>query len=254
VLVIAGPQTDYPAAVAGAIKAYVEGGGRLLAMFDDTLKIGHSQPPAENAELLKTISDWGITVNKDLVLDMSGVGQIFGLGPEIPLIIQYPAHAITSPLTRQPTAFPIPRSLSVNGGGKASIDKLIDTSDTAIAVTSIGGSGEVDTKNSKKAAQTIAAAGKFSNAPNGRFIVVGTSEWAENSMIGSRRLANADLFDNMVNWLSSDEDLISIRPRSPMEQSLNLTGQRLSTLFWLSVVMFPLAVLGAGLSAWWKRR
>ena len=81
VLVIAGPQTDYPAAVVNAIKAYVEGGGRLLVMLDNTLKIGHAQPPAENAELLKAIADWGVTVNKDLVLDLSGIGQIFGLGP-----------------------------------------------------------------------------------------------------------------------------------------------------------------------------
>ncbi len=253
VLVIAGPQTDYPAVVVNAIKTYVEGGGRALIMLDDPLKIGRNQAPAENAELVKLISEWGVTLNKDLVLDLGGVGQIFGLGPEIPLIISYPSHAITKPLTRMPTAFPISRSLTIGTNGKASIDKLIETTEDSVAVADVGPAGQVDTKKGTKGPLTIAAAGKFTGGP-GRFVVVGTSEWAVNSMVGSRRLANGDLLDNMINWLSSDEDLISIRPKSPAEQTLNLTGQRLSSLFWLSVVFFPLAVVGIGFSAWWKRR
>jgi ABC-type uncharacterized transport system involved in gliding motility auxiliary subunit len=84
--------------------------------------------------------------------------------------------------------------------------------------------------------------------------VAGTSAWAENSLLGSRRLANADLFGNMVNWLSSDEDLISIRPKAPSDRPLNMTSQRIGMLFWLSVVIFPLAVVGLGLGTWWKRR
>ena len=35
------------------------------------------------------LEGWGVTVNKDLVLDMSGVGQLFGLGPEFPLVTNY---------------------------------------------------------------------------------------------------------------------------------------------------------------------
>ena len=58
----------------------------------------------------------------------------------------------------------------------------------------------------------------------------------------------------MVNWLTSDEDLISIRPKTPEDRPLNITAQRLSMLFWLSVVIFPLAVVGFGLATWWKRR
>ncbi len=57
------------------------------------------------------LEDWGVTVNKDLVLDLSGVGQIFSLGPEVPMILQYESHPIVQPLTRVPTAFPLSRSL-----------------------------------------------------------------------------------------------------------------------------------------------
>lgn len=254
VVVAGGPQTDYPPAVVNGLKAYVEGGGRLLVMLDETLKLGHGQSPAENADLVKVLADWGVTVNKDLVLDLSGVGQLFGLGPEVPMIVQYASHAITQPLAGLPTAFPLTRSLDIKNGDKTTVEKLVATTEDSLSTTEIGPGGSVDEKKAKKGPFTIAAAGTYTGTPNGRFVVVGTSEWAENSLLGSRRLANSDLFGNMVNWLSSDEDLISIRPKAQADQPLNMTGQRPLLLFWLSVVIFPLGVVGFGLATWWKRR
>jgi len=254
VVVVGGPQTDYPPAVVNGLKAYVEGGGRALFMLDETLKLGRGQSPADNADLAKVLADWGVTVNKDLVLDLSGLGQLFGLGPEVPLIAQYASHVITQPLAGLPTAFPLTRSLDIKNGDKTTVEKLVATTDDSLAATEIGPGGAVDPKKGKKGPFTIAAAGTYNGATAGRFVVVGTSEWAENSLLGSRRLANGDLFGNMLNWLSSDEDMISIRPKAQADQPLNMTAQRLGMLFWLSVVIFPLAVVGFGLGTWWKRR
>ena len=39
---------------------------------------------------------------------------------------------------------------------------------------------------------------------------------------------NRDLFLNMMNWLTSDEDLISIRPKEPEDRPLNMTAQKLN--------------------------
>ncbi|MGA3096305.1 MAG: GldG family protein [Bryobacteraceae bacterium] len=255
VLVVAGPQTSYPPAVVNAIKAYVEGGGRALFMLDESLRIGRSEPPAENADLLKLLADWGVTVNKDLSLDLSGIGGIFGLGPEVPVVAQYESHPITQPLTRMFTAFPIARSLEVKNGDKTTVEKLIATTADSVAVTDIGAGGAIDPRKGKKGPLTLAAAGTYTGGTTkGRFIVVGTSLWAQNSVLGSRSLANRDLLANMVNWLNSDEDLISIRPKTTEDRPLNLTTQKLSMLFWLSVVIFPLAVVAFGLGTWWRRR
>ncbi len=106
-MVAGGPQTDYPPAVVNALKSYVEGGGRAMFMLDLTLKLGRGTPAAENPDLMKVLADWGVTVNKDLSLDLSGIGQLFGLGPEVPLIAEYQSHAITQPLGHVPTAFPL---------------------------------------------------------------------------------------------------------------------------------------------------
>jgi len=252
--VTGGPQTAYPQPVATALKAYVEGGGRLMVMLDNVLKIGRSEPASDQPDLSGVLAGWGVTVNKDLVLDLSGVGQIFGFGPEVPLILQYESHPIVAPLTRVPTAFPLARSMDIKSADKTSVTKLLATGEDSLAVTAIGPGGQVDQKKGKKGPLTIAAVGTYSGTPQGRFAVFGTSLWATNSLVGSRQLGNRDLFVNTVNWLSSDEDLISIRPKAPEDQPLNVTPQRLNSLFWISIVIFPLGVVGFGLATWWKRR
>ncbi|HKV61562.1 MAG TPA: GldG family protein [Candidatus Acidoferrum sp.] len=254
VLVIAGPRNDYPAPIVNALKAYVEGGGRALFLLDTPLRLGDSEPPSENTDLLKLLSDWGVTANKDLALDLSGVGQLFRLGPEIPFIVGYESHPITEPLTRVPTAYPLSRSLDTQPAGKATISKLVATTDASVATTSISARGAVDPTKGKKGPLTLAVAGTLSGTNQGRFVVVGTSRAAQNSIVGSRSLGNRDLMVNTVNWLSSDEDLISIRPKAPEDRPLNMTSRRLTATFWLSVVVFPLAVIGFGLIAWWRRR
>jgi ABC-type uncharacterized transport system involved in gliding motility auxiliary subunit len=98
------------------------------------------------------------------------------------------------------------------------------------------------------------AAGTYSGTKQGRFVVSGTSIWAVNSLAGSRQLGNRDLFVNAVNWLASDEDLISIRPKAPEDQALNVGGQRLTLMAWFSICIFPLTVVLFGLATWWKRR
>jgi ABC-type uncharacterized transport system involved in gliding motility auxiliary subunit len=59
---------------------------------------------------------------------------------------------------------------------------------------------------------------------------------------------------NMINWLSADEDLISIRPKSTEDRPLNLTSKSLSMVSWLSILIFPLAIVMFGMATWWKRR
>jgi ABC-type uncharacterized transport system involved in gliding motility auxiliary subunit len=59
---------------------------------------------------------------------------------------------------------------------------------------------------------------------------------------------------NTFNWLTADEDLISIRPKESQDQPLNMTGQKMNLVFWMSVVFFPLAVIGSGMVTWWRRR
>ena len=99
----------------------------------------------------------------------------------------------------------------------------------------------------------LGAAGTVkATAKEGRFVAVGSSNWCSNNIL--RFNGNKDLFLNMMNWLSSDEDLISIRPKEPEDRRLSLSRRQMSTIFSSSVIGLPLIVIAAGLMVWWKRR
>jgi ABC-type uncharacterized transport system involved in gliding motility auxiliary subunit len=58
----------------------------------------------------------------------------------------------------------------------------------------------------------------------------------------------------MVNWLSSDEDLISIRPKEPEDRRINLTRQQFRMVQSFSQFLLPLFVIVLGMMVWLKRR
>jgi ABC-type uncharacterized transport system involved in gliding motility auxiliary subunit len=252
VLVVAGPQHDYVQPETDAIKTFVEGGGKALFLLDPPLTMKSSQ--TDDIETLEAvIATWGVTVNKDLALDTSGIGQIFNLGPEIPLVATYESHPIVNQMKDVATAFPLSRTLEVKNGDKTTVEKLFTTSDNSYATSDLKSDAiRMDPKKDRKGPLTLGAAGKYNGGAEGRFVVVGSSLWAANNFI--RFNGNRDLLLNMMNWLTADEDLISIRPKSPEDRPLNLSGQKLNSVFWLSVVIFPLAVVGFGMATWWKRR
>ena len=47
----------------------------------------------------------------------------------------------------------------------------------------------------------------------------------------------------MLNWLSSDEDLISIRPKEPDDNPLNMNQRQVSMMFYSSVLVLPLLIV-----------
>ncbi len=253
ILLVGGPRFDYVEPSVKAIKSYVESGGRALLMLDPPLKFG-KEDISDNAALLSLLAGWGVTVNKDLVLDTSGIGQIFGFGPEMPLVTSYESHAIVREMKEAATAFPIARSLDAKSVDKASAEKLFSTTASSVAATNLS-SPSIDPTSGKKGPFALAAAGTWNTGKEGaqgRFVVVGSSGWTANYIL--RFNGNRDLFLNMMNWLSSDEDLISIRPKEPEDRRLTVNRRQMTTVFYSSVIGLPLLVILAGLGVWWRRR
>jgi ABC-type uncharacterized transport system involved in gliding motility auxiliary subunit len=254
IVVVAGPEHDYLQAEVDSIKNYVENGGRALFLLDPPTKFAGGVID-DNAALTGVLADWGVTVQKDLVLDTSGMGQLFGAGPEAPLVTSYANQAIVRDMKDVPTVFPIARSLEVKNGAKTMVDKMFDTSADSFATTNLSSAEIRPGKNDLKGPLTLAAAGTYTTGKengNGRFVVVGCSKFAGNGAISFN--GNRDLFLNILNWLSSDEDLISIRPKEPNDRPLNMNQRQISLMFYSSVFGFPLLILAAGAGVWWRRR
>ena len=259
-IIIAGPQHDYLPPEVDTVQKYVDGGGRALVMLDPGVKLPNLQ---------KMLADWGINVRNDLVVDMNPVAQLFGTTPDMPLIIQYGSNPIVEPMKRIATLFPLTRSIEISKdvkGGSAP-DMLCQTSGDSFGVEGFNPKMQkVSYQPGKdiKGPLTVAVAGTVSSpdssdgngsaskAPQGRVVAVGTSLLAANAYLGFQ--GNQDLVMNMVNWLSAEEDLISIRPKAAEHQHLDMNQRQMGRLLYLGVFGLPLVIVLIGAAVWWERR
>ena len=111
VVVAAGPQTDLLPGEIDALGAYLDRGGKLLLLLDPP--VTGDEPAPEG--LLGLVRAWGIEVGTDVVVDASGVGQLFGADASVPVAASYPFHPITERFNLL-TAYPLARSVSAAAG------------------------------------------------------------------------------------------------------------------------------------------
>ena len=255
VLVVGGPDADYQLPEVEAIRKYVENGGRALVLLDPSLKMGRLDI-SDNEALTMVLESWGITPAKDLILDLNPIGQLAGLGPQVALVTSYDSHAIVNDMKRRATGFPLARSLDIKSGDKTTVQKLFSSSDSSLATKKLN-SPAIDPTDPKniKGPLTIAAAGTYNTGKEnsqGRFVVIGSSAWAANNFISFN--GNPDLALNAINWLASDEDLISIRPKDREDRRITLTQSQMRWLRITSQFLLPLLIVAGGVAVWWRRR
>jgi ABC-type uncharacterized transport system involved in gliding motility auxiliary subunit len=266
VVIVAGPRTDFFPPEVDALKKYLDKGGKLFLMLDPPEKA--DSPPPTN--LLALAHDWGVDVGNDIVVDVSGMGRLIGTDASVPVAASYPNHAITQNF-KFLTAFPLARSVSpVSGGVNGHIAQaFVETSPRSWAESDIKGlltSGQVsldESKGDKKGPISIAAAvsapiaGAADAKPDEpkketRVVVFGDSDFAASAGLGIQ--GNRDLFMNIVGWLSQQENLISIRPKDPDDRRITLTATQQANITWLSILLIPGTIFGAGIYNWWRRR
>jgi ABC-type uncharacterized transport system involved in gliding motility auxiliary subunit len=254
IVAVAGPKHDYLPPEIATIRKYVEGGGRAMFMLDPGVKLPN---------LDQLLAGWGINVRNDLVVDLNPVARLFGTSPDMPLIISYGTNAIVQPLERVATLFPLTRSFEISKTppSGASPDMLCQTSDASFGVegfnpdmqkVSFRPGKDIKGPLTVAVADTITDQSAKEKPPEGRVVTVGTSLVASNAYLGFQ--GNKDLVMNMVNWLSAEEDLISIRPKAPEHQRLNMNQQQMGRLLYLGVFGLPLCIILIGTGVWWRRR
>jgi hypothetical protein len=146
---------------------------------------------------------------------------------------------------------------SLASGGKVSLDEaagdhrgpitiaLSLSMDAPDSAADAAASGKPEDKAADKAADAPPK-------PQMRLIVVGDSDFASNAASGIQ--GNADLFVNMNNWLTQQEDLISIHPRDAGDRRITMTADQQRRVAWFSLLVIPGLILGSGVYTWWRRR
>jgi ABC-type uncharacterized transport system involved in gliding motility auxiliary subunit len=253
--VIAGPRRPYLTSELGALEAYLDGGGRLLAFL----------PPQSGDELQPLLAQWGVNAEAGVVVDQ--VLRLFQ-GPALglaPIAETYAPHEITRDL-KQRTVFPMTRPVRAATTPKPGLQvvELVKTSPSSWAETDLDAlfqrsEATFDAGNDSQGPIPVAVAANadLSQQAGGetgtsRLVVYGSVEFAQNREFEGT-FYNRDLILNSVAWLVGEADLVSIRPSSIRTSRVQFTAQQGTVIFYLSVLLIPQILLLAGIAVWWRR-
>ena len=171
-------------------------------------------------------------------------------------MVDYVSHPITRDF-RFATLFPVARTVTVKdklpqgvtaqGLARTSAESWAETNQEQIRTGQVRpDSGEARGPLTVAAVATVEA----KEAPAGRkdakarVVVVGDSDFVSNGFLNVS--GNRDFFLNTVSWLAEEENLIAVRPKESRTNPVFLTAAQDQVLFWVPVVLLPLAMVVAG--------
>lgn len=264
-VVVAGPTRLLLPGELAALDRFVRGGGSIFVALD----------PRSRTNVYEILEGWGVFLGDDVVVD-----QALALFDQAttPIAGQYDGqHPITS-LMREPTLFPMVRSVEIDDALVDDYRLIVKTGTESWAERDLDGwrktgraeYGEEDLLGPV----TVAVAGEprlaviSSSGANleegaegeptgvagtaGRIVVFGDSDFATNEYLGALR--NRDLFVNSINWLAGDVEQITVRPNLSRSSSFQMTQDEFRIIQYLSLFVLPEAIAVVGVIVWWLRR
>jgi ABC-type uncharacterized transport system involved in gliding motility auxiliary subunit len=265
VLVVAGPKSALLAVEVTAIDAYLAAGGNGFFMLEPFIETG----------LEPVLRQYGVVLDDTMVIDEA---SHYWSDISAPAVTSYNIHMVTRDLPL--TFFPGVRSLSATSERVpgTNVSPLVNSSTNSYAETSAD-RAEFDEGSDLPGPNTLmvvairrpvtpdsAAAVEFgpkeeragADAPvnlataESRIAVVGDADFATNSFF--HFLGNGNLFLNTVSYLTAQENLIGIEPRTYDLPRLSLTNRQMKGTFFLSVFLFPILLALIGTAVWWRRQ
>ena len=249
-LVIASPQKTISPIEAKKIKKFLESGGNLLWLLDDN-----------NFRGLDEIAAYlGLSVSSGQVIDPAE--KVEGVNENIASASSYGEHAITRNFmlgTRFSNAHEVNAKGTLDNGWEVS--KLIEVSPNGWLESSQVMTNQkptFDKSKDKPGPINIAVALQRVYGKKGqRVVVVGNGNFLSNTFITNG--GNLDLGINMINWLSGDDNLISIQPMPLKDVNVTIPDNQMSfiiawTVFHSFEYFIPIGFFVLGILFWFKRR
>jgi len=255
VLVLGSPRSDYLPGEVAILQDYIKAGGQLLWLADPGGLHG-LEPLAEQL---------GLQFQPGLIIDpnLSQVGMmLFGTDdPRIALVANYPSHPLVDGFAFN-TLFPMAQSLLFQDGvdwvGDAFLHTMTNTWQETGQQT-----GQVTFDNNDIAGplQLGLTLVRQLNQSDGqvagdgreqRIIVIGDGDFLSNGFLGLG--GNLQLAMNIINWLSSDDQLLAIPVKTAGDNSLQLSNTAVLLIGGGFLLLLPLFLLACGLGIWWRRR
>ncbi len=261
VAVVVGPKKAFLGSEIGALKSYLDRGGRVLALLD----------PFEDAGLKEFLARYGVGLDEGIILDVNQVSQSLGVTAIMPLVVQYGPSPITRDFQNTVSIYPMARPLTLNreiqGVALLPLATTTGTSYEKMGKSWIkSGNAAFNPKEDKKGPFTLAVQAeikleapkdkggpaKAADAENKTYLVAfGNVDFADNAYFNL--FGNGDLFLNTVNFLGSEEAQIIVR-EAAKAQLLTLASGQAWGLFVATLLWAPLVMLVAGVWAYRRRR
>jgi ABC-type uncharacterized transport system involved in gliding motility auxiliary subunit len=264
-LIIPGPEKDLLPNELETIADYLNTGGRVLFMID----------PQTAPGMKDFLQQFGILLADDVVIDT--VSRLLGGDYFMPVVNEYEYHKITDKF-RYATFFPYARSVEAapeppdgvtptvfaKSSGNSWSERQLTEQEVSfnpdldkggpVSLAAVVTIAPKELQEEESAPETGEAGSEEEDKPaeEGRMAVFGDSDFISNGYYNLS--GNGNLFLNTVNWLTEEEDLISIQPKTQTPRTIQLTPSQGRLLFFVCVLILPLAVLVAGISVWVSRR
>lgn len=247
VVVLAGPKRALFDQEVKALSNYLNQGGSLLLMID----------PDTNLGIDSLLKNWGVKLDNRLAVDPSAAGV--GLGPAVPLVTDYGDHPITRDFGNGISFYRGARPIETTPVTGVQVTPLLLTSPQSWAESDLENQDlQFNPPGDRRGPLTLGVAlsrktSSDKKPAEARLVVIGNSTFATDGLFEQQ--LNGDVFLNSVSWLSKqDQQLLSIRPKSPKNRRINLTPQQANILGLTALGLVPFIGFGMAVILWWQRR
>jgi ABC-type uncharacterized transport system involved in gliding motility auxiliary subunit len=257
-VVVAGPRSPFLQPELSALAAYLNGGGRVLALVEPTLG------QTEGAGLTPTgfeswLGQFGVKLGNDIVVDPPNT--IPGFTAATLFANEYGDHPVTNALSQAklPVLFSVARSVSRKETAGFTITELAHTSGEGWGETNLSALSEVERGDADAAGPVSLGVAVEASVRGGgqdrkmRLVVFGDSDFATNQLVQANS-PNQILLSNALNWLVAREALLAIPPRKTEQVRLNLTQDQGYTVYAIALLLLPALAAAAGIVVWSRRR
>jgi ABC-type uncharacterized transport system involved in gliding motility auxiliary subunit len=253
-VVVAGPRSPFLQPELGALAAYLDGGGRMLALVEPTL--GQAEGMGLTPTGFETwLTRFGVKLGNDIVVDPPNTIPGFTAAPLF--ANEYGDHPVTNALSQSklPVLFSVARSVGRSVTAGFTITELAHTTGEGWGETNLSALAEVERGGTDLAGPVslgVAVEGE-KQGKKMRLVVFGDSDFASNQFIQANS-PNQILLSNALNWLVAREALLAIPPRKTEQVRLSLTQNQGIWVVALSLALLPALAAAAGIVVWSRRR
>ncbi len=252
VLVLAGPRIDYLPGELEIILKYINAGGNLLWLHD----------PGPLYKLDALTEEFSLNFYQGIVIDYAG--QLIGINdPGIALVTKtlYSPHAITEGFEFT-TLFPNAGAIEILETNKWTAKPVLGTGDhTWNETAKLEGAVEFNDDSDTQGPLTIGLSlerdieieeGDELVTKQQRIVVIGDGDFLSNTYLANS--GNNELGTRIINWLSSDDEFISIPPRIANDSQLNMSSTVLGIIGIGFLFVMPAVLIVIGITIGIRRK